>query len=456
MRAAILLLLVAAVRTDAQVIETPVPFDSGARVRSLTPALVARFELRPPEWPVAGDFVAARLYSVSSGGTVLSVERASGQVERYALADDQISALRGAVDRALLADTTAVVGERPSETAVAARRAFARNQMILSAIVYGPLIASFADDGRTATALYLLSVGASFFAVNDMAKNTNVTHTQNDLATDGTIRGYAATSGLVYAFSGDGLDRKIYSALGLAGAIGGAKLGFERGRRLTDSEAQAARKASTLSAATTLGVLGAMGMFEEPDQDRPVIGAVVAGGLAGYLVGPEYPRRARYTVTGGDVRLLPVGALVGAAAGLTPVLTTGEVPMRWGLATVGGIAGTLLMDRTLVRKYDYTNADATQLWFGTLAGALLGGAVVALTEPASEEVVLGMLTAGAFFGTIGGHNLARPASAAPRGASNGTVDRPTRRGARLHFDPTSLALAASRVPGTHALVRLSF
>ena len=221
--------MVAAVRMDAQVIETPVPFDSGAKLRSLTPALVTRFGLQPPVWPVEGDFVTARLYSVSSGGTVLSVERATGQMERYALADDQLSALRGAIDSAMATDAGAVGGDRPTETAVAARRAFARNQMILSAIVYGPLIASFADDGQTATALYLLSVGASFFAVNEMAKNTNVTHVQNGLATDGTIRGYAASSGLVYAFSGDGLDRKAYSALGLAGAIAGAKLGFERG-----------------------------------------------------------------------------------------------------------------------------------------------------------------------------------------------------------------------------------
>src|SRR5688500_5143976 len=129
LRAAFLLLIIAAVRGGAQVVETPVPFDNGAKVRTVTPALVQRFDLRPPVWPVEGDFVAARLYSVSGGGTVLSVERSNGQVERYSLTDEQVGALRGVINVGLLATAGAVVAERPAESTVAARRAFARNQM---------------------------------------------------------------------------------------------------------------------------------------------------------------------------------------------------------------------------------------------------------------------------------------------------------------------------------------
>src|SRR5687768_14079065 len=131
MRAAILLCIVAATHLGAQVVETPVPFDSAARVRSLTPALAQRFALGPPAWPVSGDFVAARLYSVSGGGNVLAVERANGQVERYALADDQVAALKAAVEVALVASAGPVPAERPAEATLSARRAFARNQMIL-------------------------------------------------------------------------------------------------------------------------------------------------------------------------------------------------------------------------------------------------------------------------------------------------------------------------------------
>jgi hypothetical protein len=456
MRAAILFLLVAATRLSAQVVETPVPFDSAARVRSLTPALAQRFALGPPAWPVLGDFVAARLYSVSGGGNVLAVERANGQIERYALAEDQVAALRSAVEVALVASAEPVRPGRPAEATLSARRAFARNQMILSTVVHGPFIASFADDGKTGTALYLLSVGASFFVVNNIAKNLNVTHTQNALATDGTLRGAAATSGLLFAFGGDGVDRKVYSAVGLAGALGGAKLGFDYGRRLTDSEGQAARKFSTLGAAMTLGVLGALGTID--DEDRPIIGAAVAGGLAGYVLGPTYPRRAGYNVTAGDVRTLPVGAILGAAAGLTPFIRndSNRVQVLFGAATAGGIAGTLLFDRVLVRKFDYSNADATQLWLGTLAGGLLGSALVVLAEPQSVAVGVGMVTAGAIVGTIGGHSLAKPNDAGPRGASrDGRL--PVRLGAtRVQFEPANLALAASHIAGNHPLVRLTF
>jgi hypothetical protein len=456
MRAAILLSIVAATHLGAQVVETPVPFDSAARVRVLTPALAQRFALGPPAWPVTGDFVAARLYAVSGGGTILAVERPNGQVERYALVDEHLVALRTAVQVAQLANAEPVRAERPAEATLSARRAFARNQMILSTVVHGPFIASFADDGKTGTALYLLSVGASFFVVNNIAKNLNVTHTQNALATDGTLRGAVATTGLLFAFGGDNVDRKLYSAVGLAGAIGGAKLGFEYGRRLTDSEGQAARKFSTLGAAMTLGVLGALGTID--DEDRPVIGAAVAGGLAGYVIGPAYPRRASYNVTAGDVRTLPVGAILGAAAGLTPFIRndSNRVEVLYGAATAGGIAGTLLVDRLLVRKFDYSNADATQLWLGTLAGGLLGGALVVLAEPQSVAVGVGLVTAGAILGTIGGHSLAKPNDAGPRGALRET-GLPVRLGStRLQFAPANLAFAASRVPGNYPVLSLRF
>jgi hypothetical protein len=446
--------LAIAARAGAQIVETPVPFDSGAKVRSVTPALVGRLALGPPVWPVAGDFVQARLYSVSGGGTVLAVERANGQIERYILAVDEVAALRSTIEAALLTVATSVPGERPSEATVSARRAFARNQMILATIVHGPLMASFGNDGKTATALYLLSVGASFFIVNDLAWKTNVTHTQNAMATDGTIRGAAAATGLLVAFSSEELERRVYSAVGLAGAIGGAKIGFEYARRLTEAEAQAARKLSTLGAAFTLGTLGTVGMFDE-SLTRPMLGAGVAGGVVGYLLGPAYPRRASYNITAGDVRLLPVGALLGAAAGLTPVIGNDNPQVLLGATTIGGAVGTLLMDRVVVRQYDYSNADATQLWLATLAGGLLGTAAAVLSEP-SPEMVLGMVTLGSFFGAIGGHNLAAPELGRPRGASRKS-DEPSRLGgARWRFDPAGAALAASRMPGNYPVVRLTF
>lgn len=443
-------------RLDAQIVETPVSFDSAAKVRSLTPALVARFELRPPVWPVEGDFVEARLYAVSTGGKVLSVERTNGQLERYMLAEEQVAALREAIDSGMVARTGSVVAERPTETADVSRGAFARNQMILSAAVYGPLIASFADEGETATALYLLSVGASFFVVNNVSKTTRVTSVQNGLATDGAIRGYAAASALLFAFGGENLHRKTYSALGLAGALGGSMAGFNYGRRLTDSEGQSARKASTLAAATTFGVLGATGVLESRDQERFVAAAVVAGGFAGYLIGPVYPRSARYSVTAGDVRLLPVGALIGLGAGAAPFLgIRDDSPILWTTATAGMLAGIALMDGAWVRRYDHDNVDATLIGLGTLAGGLMGGAVAILVRPIEEQGVVALLTGGSLLGAFAGQAVANPPLA--RGGEASNADRSVFLGtARLQFDPAALALTAGRVPGSHPILRLRF
>jgi hypothetical protein len=45
----------------AQVVETPQAFDGAGRILRLTPAAADSLALRPPLFPVSGDFVSARL-----------------------------------------------------------------------------------------------------------------------------------------------------------------------------------------------------------------------------------------------------------------------------------------------------------------------------------------------------------------------------------------------------------
>src|SRR4051794_2528430 len=67
----------------AQVVETPIPFDSARRVLAVTPAVADRFHLSGPAWTVQGEYREARLYSVDpGGGFVLVVQRLSGALER--------------------------------------------------------------------------------------------------------------------------------------------------------------------------------------------------------------------------------------------------------------------------------------------------------------------------------------------------------------------------------------
>jgi hypothetical protein len=137
----------------AQVSETPEPFDSAGRVRSITPPLAARLRLAAPAWPVAGDFVEARLYSVSTGGFVVVAERRGGRLDRYLLTVDQRLALRGAVTGGMGRAGRVVGEERPLVISEPARGGFIRNQMILAAVLYAPALAALTGDGTAGAAM---------------------------------------------------------------------------------------------------------------------------------------------------------------------------------------------------------------------------------------------------------------------------------------------------------------
>ena len=418
---AILVLLSIARSADAQVVETPVAFDSAANVRTVTPALAARLGLQRPAWPVSGDYVQARLYSMSTGGTVLVVERSGGTLERYMLEDTQLASLRSTINTATLAIGNRVSEDRPDVISAPARGAFLRNQMILAAALYGPLLAALTDDAQTGTVMYLASVGGSYFVLNSISRTTEITRAQNDLATDGALRGAATAVGLMRAFAGNDVHRKTYSGIALGGAIAGSTIGYLRGRGLTDSEAHASMKFSTFAAGTALGLAGAAGLFDQADltgassYERLIAGSMVAAGLAGYLLGPNYPRRARYAVTAGDVRVLPIGAFIGALAGATPFVESENEQLIAGGATIGWLAGIVASDRWVAKPFDYGSGDVTQAWLGTIAGGLLGGALIVLTEPRAPAA-LAMITAGATAGALAGHAMADPSRAGSRSA----------------------------------------
>ena len=438
---------------DAQVVETPVAFDSADKVRTITPALVTRFALKAPVWPVEGEFVEARLFSLSSGGRVLVVERASGTLERYPLSEDQTAAIRFTIDDAMSRAGALVTEPRTDVISEPAKGAFVRNQMGLTWLLYGPLLAALTDDEQAGTAMYLLATGASYFVTTGISRNTQVTRAQNHLATDGALRGFGIVSGLVYMAAGDDAGGNTYAAAGLAGALGGTVAGFKFGRRLTDSEAEAATAVSNFAALTTLGVAGTLGL--PSDDFRAVVGPMIATGILGYGLGPNYPRRAGYTVTRGDIQLLGLGATLGVLAAITPVVdnNVGE-QAGFAAATAGFLGGILITERNWVRGYDHTTSDATQVSLGAVAGGLMGGAVAVLSKPPPTPT-MALISGGAILGAMAGHSLARPALAGARQVGLAPTRGPFR-GARLELNPAELALSAGRVPGQHALVTLRF
>lgn len=433
----------------AQVTEVAVPFDSAGKVRTLTPELVTRFALSPQVWPVTGTFTEARLFAVSTGGHVLSVDRPGGAVERYTMSDSAVSLLRAAIDSSLRISGSVVTEERPQTMSQPVKGAFVRNQMVLTWALYGPLLASMSGDTKTGTALYLLATGASYFITTGISRTTSITRAQNHLATDGALRGWGTASGLLYAVAGDA-GPQTYSAVGLIGALGGSLAGFQYGRRLTDSEAQAATSISSYAALTMLGAAGASGLLDDSTNGRGAVGGIVAAGILGYVAGPSYPRKASYTVTRGDVQLLSVGALLGAAAAFTPFADGGgDSHAAAGAATAGFVAGIIAADRLWARPFDHSTSDATQVGLGVLAGGLVGGALAVLMEP-SASGGFALVTTGGILGAVAGHKFADPPKAMTPAARVGLGRT------RLEFDPTAVALGVARVRGQHAIVSFRF
>jgi hypothetical protein len=222
---------------------------------------------------------------------------------------------------------------------------------------------------------------------------------------------------------------------------------------LTDAEAKAMTSGSTFGALTALGVAGTLGIAEKENPERLVAASLLTGGVLGYFIGPAYPRSVRYTVTKGDIQLMDLAALLGAAAAVIPIASNDEADSRLasGLLTGGGLAGLWLGDRLFVRRYDHTESDARLVALGAIAGGLIGAAAPVLAESENGTFILGSVTLGAVVGTIGAEKLVNPRVARPDPRRTSSRD-----GRGLRLDLGSAALAALGRPGVYPIARLTF
>jgi hypothetical protein len=450
MRAAVLpfLLLAFTAPLSAQVTESPVPFDTDGRILSVNPPLAGRLGLTQPAWPVTGDFVEARLYRISTGGYALTVARRAGVVDRYGLDSTQVSALRAAFADGVARAGRVVAEDAASVVAEPARGPFVRDQMLLASIIYGPALASLTNDGATGTGLYMLSVGGTFFAINQFARGRSITRAQNAMATDGALRGWAAT-GLATTMLGAKLSQDGAAITALVGGIGGSMVGYARGRNLTNSEAQAAMTMSTLAAGTVLGTTATLGGAES---DRASSAALLAGGIAGWVAGPAYPRLAPYTVTAGDVQLVRLGAVLGSMAAITPFVEADNMEPEAAarIATAGWVAGALLTDHLAVRPFNHTEGEARMIHLGALGGAVIGLALPVMARSENALPYMAGTSGGAIIGAIMTQHMMAPARAGATYRSPGST------GARLSFNGDGLLMSAARVPGRHPIFSLRF
>ena len=432
----------------AQIIERPVPFDSAASVMVLTPMIADRATLGPPSWPVSGDFVEARLYTVTDSSYILTVRRASGVVERYTLAAADREAIRVRVSR-LPPD---VVRERND-----AGNAFIRNQTLLGLGLYAPAF-SVAIGENTAghVAGYLVVAGGSFFAASEVARRMLISRAQNDLSFNTGRNGGLGTGALVFIFGG---RYRTQAAGAFVGGLAGTALGLRLGRGMTEAEAVGTGFGADLGALIAWGTVETLdgesncGLDEnqvyrcrDRISDKAKVFTILSSALAGYPLGVLYPRNSSYNVTPGDIRTLWPAILIGVGAGISFLPESPKESTAWGAGTLGGVIGVIAGDRFLVRKRDHSRTDAGRLLLGTIAGGLMGGGVAALidTDLGSPRLVFSLATIGGLTGLI---------------VTEQTIDpRPDagRQRIRVTFNPSGLVGLATRAQGMHSLFTVRF
>jgi hypothetical protein len=432
---------------EAQVIERPVPFDSAATVMIMNPMIAERAALGPPAWPVSGDFVEARLYTVTDSSYILTIRRSTGVVERYNLTAADREAIRVSVSR-LPPD---VVRERND-----AGNAFIRNQTLLGLAVYAPAFAyAVGENPVGATAGYLVVAGGSFFAASEIARRNFISRAQNDLSFNTGRNGALGAWGLAYLV---GAEDRAQAAAAFIGGIAGTGVGLRFGRGMTEAEAVGAGFGADLGALIAWGTVstidgnGDCGFVNEVYSCRDRIGdkakvlTILASGLVGYPLGVLYPKNSSYNVTPGDIQTLWPAAVVGVIGGISFLPESPKESHAWAAGTLGGILGVLAGDRFLVRRRDHSRTDAGRLTLGTIAGGLMGGGVAALidTDLRNPQMVFALTTLGGLTGMIVTERTIDPRRDAGR------------QRVRVTFNPSGLVMLATGTQGMHSLFTVRF
>lgn len=328
---------------------------------------------------------------------------------------------------------------------------FIRDQTVLGVTVYGPAFAlAVADDAISGAAAYIVMAGGSFFASAEAARRMEITEARYLLSRAMATR---TTGNLVMLSSLSGSSPRRVAGAALLGGLGGTAAGLAVGGGLTAGEA----------AATVFGhdlaYLSAVALTTTSDPDpfderSPSMGRVATtwtlAGLGGYAVGRLYAGNTDHQVTVGDVEALWLTAGIGALAGATAVADTEAEPQTRAMAMLGGaLVGTVVGERTLVRRRDLTPIEGRRLALGAGAGALMGIGIGVLTvgeAEASGSLALGFATAGAIGGLALTERYLQPAADAGR---SGALSR-------LRVDPLAIASTVTRRAGRHTLLALTF
>jgi hypothetical protein len=354
--------------------------------------------------------------------------------------------------RRLEFDSTATAPRRQTERTIG--NAFVRDQTVLGALLYAPAFAiALGDDGLTSAAAYLVVAGGTFFASAELTRRLEITEARRDLAFALPLRGGGTALLLGHA---TGLEREQQGAVVFLGSVGGMAGGLILGRNLSPGEGAATVFGHDLGflsgVAISVIALGDEGNAIFDVEDRAGRVALWTGtGVAGLILGRRYAANARHNVTAGDVQTLWLGTTIGALAATTVIVQSDPGAQGTaGALLVGGLAGTWVAERFLVRVYDHTRSEGNLLSLGAAAGGVMGvglGVLFGGELQRGTALTLGLATVGAMGGVALTERYLQPV---------GDGGKRTGDAGRFRLDPLAGIAAAARTPGRHTLVSFTF
>lgn len=467
-----------AARLGAQVREQPVAFDSAGRVLVLSSAVADSAGLRAPMWPVTGSFVDARLYKQTDGGYIVAARRSDETVDRYSISLEQFAAIRSALSGSVASPPVRVIPPppvvaRPVVIAPAAPprpfgwdpggRSFANGQVLLATTVYGPALGNAAvsviDDPLTRYVAWFGTIGASLYMAARAANNPDISFAQSIASNHAGLHGAAIGAGVTYMVVGDKLegddDGAAYGAGIFAGGVGGALAGYYAGKTMTSAEAAASAFGADVGLLIAAASVASRDRFEN-DWDRSSAGTLIVGTLAGYVVGPLYPKLAPQDITVGDVVALSAPAVTGILAASAIIASGGEDRFddQANLLSVGMVAGLAAGHFLIARPRDHTVSEAGVLLAASLGGAYAGTLLGATGENGDSDTrKLTLATVGSAAAIF---ILESRMPRAVRREPMRRVGEARQRSLKAQLDPMAGALVAGGAPGNHAFLKITF
>jgi hypothetical protein len=302
------------------------------------------------------------------------------------------------------------------------RLLYMTTQVPLSTWVYGLSIplALDVDNARVIVAMPLLVAPISFGAHFWFAKS----HDFEDAHLEGT--NYLSTASLYLSYalpfafldwSGDNTAYRTAAFLSLAAYPAGIWAGYQLGDRYVDMPGRVATQSNFALSFGILGFFSPFLYFEHPDDKiedivRLGLGQSVAFATAGHFLASYY--RTGENIPGGVTIGILNHAALGAGLGAEiAALSDASTVRPWvGAALAGGTVGFMEGLWYFRQRYD-TKERGYYNSVGTMAGALMGGGILILTDPgsmspqAAKITVVSSLLGGALVGYIATDLLTR-------------------------------------------------